>query len=101
MLLKPVFSALTVYIPGGSEGKKYSPASLVVTVRAALVPVLTTVTVTSAAIAPLESRTSPPIEPNVWPKANWPVRRTHPKTNSRAGRERAIDGGKKLSHEAA
>src|SRR5439155_23003560 len=101
MLLKPVFSALTVYAPGGSDGKKYSPASLVVTVRVALVPVLTTVTVTSAAIAPLESRTSPPIEPNVWPKANWPVRRTHPRTNRRVDSRRSIYGGKKLSHEAA
>ena len=81
--MKPVFSTLTEYIPGGKEGKAYSPASLVATVRVAFVPELTTVTAAPATMAPLESRVSPLIDPKVWLKPNWVANNKHAKTNSR------------------
>src|SRR6266699_1979486 len=82
-VLKPGFSTLIVYVPGGREGKKYPPASLVTTTRVALVPAFVKVTVAPWTVAPLESCASPPIEPNVWPNATWFARKIHPNTNSR------------------
>ena len=82
--VKVTFHSRSVYVPGGREGKEYPPESLVVTVRAAFVPTLRAGTVASLIMAPVESRISPDIAPNVWQKAAWCANREHPRTNSRA-----------------
>src|ERR1039458_7260100 len=53
-------------MPGGSDGKPKTPASLLVLVRVALVPTFVALTVAPTITAPELSRTSPDIPPSVW-----------------------------------
>ena len=52
LVWKPGASTFTLYFPGFSEGKLYTPALLVLVVRAALVSELVAITGTPGAIAP-------------------------------------------------
>src|SRR5207302_6753715 len=83
MVLKPGFSARNAYVPGASDGKEYAPASFVIAVRVAFVPLLVADTVTPATAAPLASRASPSMEPNVWPDATAAPTRLYVRTTKR------------------
>src|SRR5258708_857374 len=63
MVLKPESSALTVYLPVGSDGAVYSPAASVVRERWNPVPVFVSVTVAPGMTAPVESVITPMIVP--------------------------------------
>src|SRR5262249_49500825 len=58
-VLKPADSALTSYLPTGSDNTRYVPASSVRNVRPAPVSLLVTVMVAPGTAAPVESSTLP------------------------------------------
>ena len=58
-LLKPAYSAVTVYCPGASCGTAYSPLSLTITLRLSFVPTLVMVIFAPGTTAPLSSVTRP------------------------------------------
>ena len=64
-VLNPVSSAVTVYLPGGSCVRRYSPEVLVLVARVNPVPSCRAVTVVPAMTAPVASTTLPVISPVV------------------------------------
>src|SRR2546426_9054276 len=78
-------------------GKLYNPASLVVAVRETLVWVLVAVINAPWIAAPLASRTSPLISPNVWPnRARLRLTINVPSRNNIVRIETSQDAGKPL-----
>ena len=62
-----------------------------IVVRVAFVPVLMTETVTPVTAAPVVSRTSPSMEPKVWPKATRPIIRVTARIRRRTCIEIVMD----------
>ncbi len=66
-VLKPDSSKATVYVPGGSAGKRYTPfASVVIVLEPPISDSLDAVTVAPTRAAPLESVTVP-VRIEIWP----------------------------------
>ena len=62
-VLNPAISAMTTYVPVGSDGAVYSPALSLTNVRVRPVPVFEIVTFAPLTIAPVESVTVPTMVP--------------------------------------
>jgi len=70
VFLKPLISAVTLYVPVGSIGAVYSPLGSVITARVRPVDVFVSVTLAPGIAAPDESRTVPRMVPlTAWPDA--------------------------------
>src|SRR4030095_14467201 len=70
IFLNPDSSAVTVYLPVGSDGAAYSPELSVVTVRVNPVPVCVSVTVAPGTMEPVEATTLPRTVPvTAWARA--------------------------------